>query len=84
MIKKICFEIQNTCTAARISLILTSCTASVLLLSAFFFCFNDNLGLWAIYKGEMLASVSVKVFSVGIFCSLIGDFLMSAVDNTGK
>ena len=84
MIKKIYVEMQNICTAAKISIIFSALMATVLLIGAFFLSFNDNYGLWIRYISEMMAVVSVRIFSVGIFLALCGDFLMSAVDRRGK
>jgi len=84
MIKKIIIYLQNICFAAKISIIFSVIMAIVLMIAAFFVSGDDKLGMEAVYISEMIAESAVKIFGIGIFLGLSGDFLMAAVDRRGK
>ena len=84
MISKVVSQIQKICPAAKISVLLGSVLASVLFLVAILMSFSSVGGLRFKYLYEQIAFVASKIFAMGIFFGLSGDFFMAAVDRRRK
>ncbi len=84
MIRKIVLQIQKICTAAKISVLLGSILASVLFIVAILMCVSTTGGLGFKYLYEQIAFMASKIFAMGIFLGLSGDFLMATVDRKRK
>ena len=84
MINKIVLQIQKICPAAKISVLLGSILASVMFLAAILMRLFFTGGLDFKYLYEQIAFIASKIFAMGIFLGLSGDFLMVAVDSRRK
>lgn len=84
MINKIVLQIQKICPAAKISVLLGSILPSILFLVAILMSFYSSGGLRIKYLYEQIAFIASKIFAMGIFLGLSGDFLMEAVDRKRK
>ena len=84
MINKIVLQIQKICPAAKISVLLGSILASILFCVAILMSVFATGGLGFKYLYEQIAFIASKIFAMGVFLGLSGDFLMEAVDRKRK
>lgn len=84
MFFKIVSRIQKICVAAKIS-VLSACICSALLFGAAVV-MNISGGESLVFKYlyENMAYTASKIFAIGIFLGLCGDFLVTSVDRKRK
>lgn len=84
MFTKIVLRIQKICSAAKISVLLSTLVSILLFLAATLMSLLGGESLAFKYLYEQIAVMASEIFALGIFLGLCGDFLVTVIDNKRK